>query len=103
MEIKLGLRGSSDAVNHILIKLDDLTLMTTENLFLAGEESRNKTGKNIVELLEDHEIAFDIGSYRSAPPGLRIWGGPTVENDDVKNLLPWLDWAYYETLDQLKI
>ena len=45
MKIKLGLRGSSDAVNHILIKLDDLTLMTTENLFLAGEEYRNKTGK----------------------------------------------------------
>ena len=40
---------------------------------------------------------------RSGPPGFRIWGGPTVENDDVKNLLPWLDWAYYETLDQLKI
>lgn len=45
MQIKLGLRGNSDAVNHILIKLDDLTLMTTENLFLAGEEGRNKTGK----------------------------------------------------------
>ena len=59
--------------------------------------------KNIIKLLEEHEVAFDIGSYRSAPPGFRIWGGPTVENDDVKNLLPWLDWAYYETLDQFKI
>ena len=62
MKIKLGLRGSSDAVNHILIKIDDLTLMTTENLFLAGEEYRNKTGKNIVELLDcsskDHEISI---------------------------------------------
>ena len=62
MQIKLGLRGNSDAVNHILIKLDDLTLMTTENLFLAGEEGRNKTGKNIVQLLDclskDHEISI---------------------------------------------
>ena len=62
MKIKLGLRGSSDAVNHILIKLDDLTLMTTENLFLAGEEYRNKTGKNIMELFnylsKDHEISI---------------------------------------------
>ncbi len=62
MKIKLGLRGSSDAVNHILIKIDDLMLMTTENLFLAGEEYRNKTGKNIVELLDylskDHEISI---------------------------------------------
>ncbi len=66
-------------------------------------EIKNNIEKNIVKLLEEHEVAFDIGSYRSAPPGLRIWGGPTVENNDVKNLLPWLDWAYYETLDQLKI
>tara|TARA_B100000242_G_C42890864_1_gene413265 strand:- start:14 stop:274 length:261 start_codon:yes stop_codon:yes gene_type:complete len=62
MQIKLGLRGSSDAVNHILIKLDDLTLMTTENLFIAGEENRNKIGKNIVELFDclskDHEISI---------------------------------------------
>ena len=51
MQIKLGLRGSPDAVNHILIKLDDLTLMTTENLFLAGEEGRNKTGKKYCTII----------------------------------------------------
>ena len=66
-------------------------------------ETKNNIETTIIKLLEEHKVAFDIGSYRSAPPGLRIWGGPTVENDDVKNLLPWLDWAYDETLDQLKI
>ncbi len=66
-------------------------------------ETKNNIEKNIVKLLEEQKVAFDIGSYRSAPPGLRIWGGPTVENDDVKKLLPWLDWAYYKTLDELKI
>ena len=59
--IKLGIRGSSDTINHILIKIDGLTLMTTENLFLAGEEYRIKTGKNLVELFntlsKDHEIS----------------------------------------------
>ena len=59
--IKLGLRGSVDSVNHILIKIDDLTLMTTENLFLAGEKYRIKTGENLVQLLNslsrDHEIS----------------------------------------------
>lgn len=61
MEIKLGVRGSSDSINHILIKIDDLTLMTTENLFLAGEDYRIKTGKNLAQLLnslsKDHEIS----------------------------------------------
>ena len=59
--IKLGIRGSSDSINHILIKIDDLTLMTTENLFLAGEDYRIKTGKNLAQLLntlsKDHEIS----------------------------------------------
>jgi hypothetical protein len=59
--IKIGVRGSSDAVNHVLIKIDDLTLMTTENLFLAGQDYRIKTGKNLAQLLnslsKDHEIS----------------------------------------------
>lgn len=59
--IKLGVRGSTDSINHILIKIDDLTLMTTENLFLAGEDYRIKTGKNLAQLLnslsKDHEIS----------------------------------------------
>ena len=66
-------------------------------------EVKNNIEKNIIKLLEDENIAFDIGSYRSAPPGLRIWGGPTVDNDDVKKLLPCLDWAYDKALKILKL
>lgn len=60
MKIQLGVRGSEDAVNHILIKIDDLVLMNKDNLFLSGEESRIQIGKSIEALLDslskDHEI-----------------------------------------------
>ena len=62
MKIDLGVRGSVDAINHILLKVnDDFILQTKDNLFFAGEVGRDKTGKNLVELLntlaKDHEIS----------------------------------------------
>ena len=50
--------------------------------------------KRMTSLLEAEGVALDIGAYRSAPPGLRIWGGATIDRGDVEALLPWLDWAY---------
>jgi phosphoserine aminotransferase len=59
-------------------------------------EDQNKRVKSIVSILERERAAYDIGAYRDAPVGLRIWGGATVETSDIQALLPWLDWAYGE-------
>ena len=54
--------------------------------------------KSMTTLLEQQSVAFDIAAYRDAPPGLRVWGGATVESSDLEKLTPWLDWAFAETL-----
>jgi phosphoserine aminotransferase len=54
--------------------------------------------KGLVGMLEGERVAYDIASYRDAPPGLRIWTGATVETADVEALLPWLEWAFAQAV-----
>ncbi len=63
------------------------------------DDEQAKFAKSIAALLEEEDVALDIGAYRDAPSGFRIWTGSTIETSDVEALTPWLDWAF-ETVRQ---
>jgi phosphoserine aminotransferase len=67
------------------------------------EAAQAEFAKNLAATLEREGVALDAASYRSAPPGLRIWCGATIERSDVQRLTPWLDWAFDSCLGLLKI
>ena len=72
-----------------------ICLKAKDAWFVSLPASRqSEVMKRVAGLLEAEGVAFDIGAYRDAPPGLRLWGGATVEPGDMAVLLPWLDWAY---------
>ena len=60
-----------------------------------NEDDQRVFIKKLVKLLEKEKVAFDINGYNKAPPSIRIWGGATVQNNDIEKLLPWLDWGFH--------
>ena len=114
-----GLKGLMGRANANLAVLEDWVAQTDWVDFLAEEEAtRSNTSvclkivdpwfstlsdddqgaaaKKIATMLETADVAYDIGAYRDAPAGLRIWAGATIEQTDMESLTPWLDWAFNE-------
>ena len=77
---------------------EDPAARSTTSVCLKFTDDRIADGaafaKAVAKRLEAEGIALDIGAYRDAPPGLRIWCGSTVETADIEAMLPWLDWAF---------
>jgi phosphoserine aminotransferase len=69
--------------------------------FLQLNEASQVTAvKRIISLLDEEGVAYDIGAYRDAPPGFRIWAGATIESFDLEALTPWIDWAIYQVASE---
>ena len=75
---------------------------TAPSVMSLDSDRQAKFAKRIANLLEQEQVALDVNGYRSAPPGLRIWGGATVETSDVEALLPWIEWSHGIALGELR-
>ncbi|MCH2077463.1 MAG: phosphoserine transaminase [Rhodobacteraceae bacterium] len=83
----------------------DPATRSTTSVCLKFTDDRIQDGaafaKAVAKRLETHGVALDIGAYRDAPAGLRIWCGSTVETSDIEALLPWIDYAFHAEINAL--
>ncbi|MBL4601563.1 MAG: phosphoserine transaminase [Emcibacteraceae bacterium] len=85
------------AVDPATVSNTSVCLKITASWFTElSDDDQTAAAKKLASLLDEKGVAYDIGSYRDAPAGLRIWAGSTIETADLNDLIPWLNWAYGE-------
>jgi phosphoserine aminotransferase len=98
----------SDWLGHLAVKPETRSNTSVCLSFVDGQvaaldkDAQAAFAKGMVAALDKEGVAYDIGAYRDAPPGLRIWCGATVETADLEALMPWLDWAFANQKATLK-
>ena len=75
---------------------------THSDFVKLDDENQKKLVKELCSVIEKENAGYDINAYKDAPAGIRIWGGATVESSDIAKLLPWIEWAFFETLERYK-
>ena len=86
----------SENKNKEYLSNTGVTFKICENWYLSkSEDNQRLIVKEICKLLSNENVAFDINGYAKAPPSFRVWAGGTVETNNIKLLLPWLEWAYF--------
>ncbi len=86
-----------DAHEWIHFLAEDVSIRSNTSVCLTLDLSEGQI-KQMTTLLDREGVAFDIGAYRDAPAGLRIWCGGTVQKSDLSALMPWLQWAYHQVI-----
>lgn len=99
--VKRWVKSSKDieflAKNPITISSTSICISIVAPWFKnLDKKEQSYAAKTICSLLDREGVAYDIESYRDAPPGLRIWGGSTIETSDIESLTQWIDWAIGE-------
>ncbi|MBB5572842.1 MULTISPECIES: phosphoserine transaminase [Rhizobium] len=84
----LAVKAETESNTSVCLKIVD------KDIAALDEDGQANFAKGLVALLEKEGVAYDVGHYRDAPSGLRIWAGATIEAADMQKLMPWLSWAF---------
>ncbi|MBY5535569.1 phosphoserine transaminase [Rhizobium leguminosarum] len=91
----LAVKAETASNTSVCLKIVD------KDIAALDDDGKANFAKGLVGLLEKEGVAYDVGHYRDAPSGLRIWAGGTIEASDMQKLMPWLSWAFETQKAQL--